>query len=113
MKRATSSAYSYSNEQIASGRGNLVQGVAGLRYAHEGGLGLFLEGIWRRAKVDALGSGTGTLYFYEEYGPTEDLGQAGMSVLEEPPAGETFRSVRRAVMDASGLLLKLGFFIKF
>jgi opacity protein-like surface antigen len=102
VKRAASSGFSYSNEQSASGRGNLVQGVAGFTYARDGNLGL-----------DALTNGPGTLYAYEEYQPDLDFWQAKMDVLEGPPAGETFRSVRKAVADASGLVLKAGFLIKF
>jgi hypothetical protein len=33
--------------------------------------------------------------------------------MEAAPAGENFRSVRKAVVDFSGFVLKLGFFIKF
>ncbi len=112
-KKRSSAGYTYSNEQSASGHGNLVQGVAGLKYAHDANLGLFLETAWRRARVDALGNGTGTLYIYEEYRPDADLWQARMSLLDAPPAGETFRSVRTAVMDYGGLVLKAGFLVKF
>jgi len=113
VKKKTSDGFTYANEQSASGHGTLVQGVAGIKYAHDGSLGLFLEAVWRRARVDALGSGTGTLYFFEEYSSDLDLWQAKMGLLDEPPAGELFRSVRKALVDCGGFVLKLGFFVKF
>lgn len=113
VKKQSSAGFVYSNEVSASGHGTLVQGVAGIKYAHDGNLGIFLEAAWRRARIDALGNEAGALYFYEEYLQTLDLWQSKMSVLDEPPAGETFRSVRKAVVDYSGIVLKLGFLVKF
>ena len=112
-KKAASSGFAYSDEQSASGRGNLVQGTAGFKYVHDQNIGLFLEAVWRRAKVETLENGTGTLYAYDEYRADIDFWQAKMAVLDGPPAGETFRSVRKAVADAGGLVLRVGFLIKF
>ena len=111
--KASSARTTYSNAQSASGRGTLVQGIAGVKYAYDGSLGFFLEAVWRRAKVNTLGNGTGTLYFFEQYRQNLDFWQVKMSLLDAPPAGETSRSVRKAVVDLGGLVLKLGFFIKF
>jgi len=105
--------FSYTNVRSASGRGALALAGAGIKYAHDGSLGFFLEADWRRAKVNAFGNGTKTLYFYEEYDPELEFWQAKMSLLDGPPAGETFRSVQKAVVDYGGLVLKLGFFVKF
>ena len=112
-KKAASSGFAYSDEQSASGRGNLVQGTAGFKYVHDQNIGLFLEAVWRRAKVETLEDGTGTLYAYDEYRADIDFWQAKMAVSDGPPAGETFRSVRKAVADAGGLVLRIGFLIKF
>ncbi len=113
VKKKASAGFTYSNEQSATGHGTLVHGVAGIKYAHDENLGLFLEADWKRARVKDLGNGAGTLFFYEEYHQDLDFWQARMSVLDEPPTGETFRSVRKAVVDCSGFALKLGFFVKF
>jgi hypothetical protein len=113
VRKASDAGFSYSNARSASGRGTLALVGAGVKYAHDGSLGFFLEAAWRHAKVNAFGNGTGTLYFFEEYDPDLDFWQAKMSLLDEPPAGETFRSVQKAVVDYGGLIIKLGFFVKF
>ncbi|HEX2695714.1 MAG TPA: hypothetical protein VHP61_08155 [Acidobacteriota bacterium] len=113
VRKASDAGFSYTNARSASGRGTLVLVGAGIKYAHDGSLGFFLEAVWRRAKVNAFGNGTGTLYFFEEYDPDLDFWQAKMSLLDGPPAGETFRSVRKAAVDYGGLIIKLGFFVKF
>jgi opacity protein-like surface antigen len=100
-KKAASSGFAYSDEQSASGRGKLVQGTAGFKYVHDQNIGLFLEAVWRRAKVETLEDGTGTLYAYDEYRADIDFWQAKMAVLDGPPAGETFRSVRKVGRAAS------------
>jgi hypothetical protein len=113
VKKVSSANFSYSSAQSASGRGSLVQGVAGAKFAYDESLGFFLEAVWRRAKVHELRDGTGTLYSYETLVTGPNLWQAKMSLLDAPPTGEAFRSVRKAVLDCGGLVLKLGFFIKF
>lgn len=112
-KKVSSDNFSYSNALTATGRGPLVQGVAGAKFAYDESLGFFLEAVWRRAKVDELRDGTGTLYSYETLVTGPDLWQAKMSLFDGPPAGEAFRSVRKAALDCGGLVLKLGFFVKF
>lgn len=112
-KKVSSAAFSYSNAQSAAGRGTLVQGVVGAKFAYDESLGFFMEAVWRRAKVEELRNGTGTLYSYETHVTGPDLWQAKMSLFEGPPAGEAFRSVRKAAMDCGGFVLKLGFFVKF
>jgi hypothetical protein len=112
-RKAAAAGFTYTNAQSASGRGVLALGGVGIRYAHDGSLGFFLEAVLRRAKVNAFGNETRTLYFFEEYDPNLDFWQAKMSLLDGPPTGETFRSVQKAVVDYGGLVLKLGFFVKF
>lgn len=112
-RKASSAGFSYTDAISASGRGALALAGAGIKYAYDGSLGFFLESIWRRAKVNTLGNGTGTLYFFEQYRQNLDFWQAKMGLFDAPPAGETFRSVQKAVVDYGGLVLKLGFFVKF
>jgi hypothetical protein len=113
VRKASDAGFSYTNARSASGRGALALAGAGIKYAHDGSLGFFLEAAWRRAKVNAFGNGTETLYFFEEYDRELDFWQAKMSLLGGPPAGETFRSVQKAVVDFGGLALRFGFFVKF
>jgi hypothetical protein len=113
VRKASSAGFSYTDAVSASGRGALALAGAGIKYAYDGSLGFFLEAVLRRAKVNTLGNGTGTLYFFEEYRQNLDFWQAKMGLLDAPPAGEIFRSVQKAVVDLGGLVLKLGFFIKF
>jgi hypothetical protein len=112
-RKASASEFSYMNTRSVSGRGALALIGAGVKYAHDGSLGFFIEGDWRQARINTFKEGTETLYFFEEYDPDLDFWQAKMSLLDEPPSGETFRSVQKAVVDCGGFVLKLGFFIKF
>ena len=112
-KRTQVAAFSYTNEQLATGWGNMTQAVAGFTFAHDASLGLFVEGGYRWAKVDDLRNGSGKLYAYEEFRPDLDLWQAKIALFENPPEGESFRSVGRAVVDGSGPVVKVGFLIKF
>jgi hypothetical protein len=113
VKKAAAARFSYADAISVSGRGALALAGAGIKYAHDGSLGFVLEAAWRRAKVNSLGNGTGTLYFFEQYRQNLDFWQAKMGLLDAQPEGKTFRSVRKAVVDCGGLILRLGFFIKF
>jgi hypothetical protein len=113
VRKASDTGFSYANSRSASGRGALALAGAGIKYAHDGSLGFFLEAVLRRAKVNAFGNGKETLYFFEEYDPGLEFWQAKMSLLAAAPAGDAFRSVQKAVVDYGGFVLRLGFFVKF
>jgi len=112
-KRESDRGYTYTSFQSASGRGALIQGGLGVKYSQDQNLGFFCEASLRRAKANTFRGANGTLYFFEEYNSFLDFWQAKIQTWEMAPAGETFRSVRKAVMDFGGFVLKLGFFIKF
>jgi len=113
QRRATRRDYVYTSFNSVSGRGALVQGGVGVKYVQDQSLGFFCEASLRKAKVNSLKGETGTLYFFEDYNSSLDFWQAKIETMEMAPAGEGFRSVRKAVVDFSGFVLKLGFFIKF
>ena len=112
-KKASALNYAYTSYQSASGQGALIQGGLGVKYVQDQSLGFFCEVSLRQAKVNSFVRETGTLYFFEEYNSSLDFWQAKIQAREKAPAGEDFRSVRKAVVDFGGFVLKLGFFIKF
>lgn len=113
VRRASKKDYTYTSFNSASGRGALIQGGLGVKYVQDQSLGFFCEASLRQAKVNSLKGQNGTLYFFEEYYSSLDFWWAEIETMEMAPAGETFRSARKAVVDFSGFVLKLGFFIKF
>jgi hypothetical protein len=113
VRRATKRDYTYTSFNSASGRGALVQGGLGVKYVQDPSLGFFCEASLRQAKVNSLKGENGALYFFEEYYSSLDFWWAKIETMEMAPAGENFRSARKAVVDFSGFVLKLGFFIKF
>jgi hypothetical protein len=113
VKRATRRDFNYTSFQSASGRGALVQGGLGVKYIQDKSLGFFCEASLRQAKVNSLKGQNGELYFFEEYYSPLDFWWAKIETMEMAPAGENFRSARKAVVDLSGFILKLRFFIKF
>jgi len=113
VRRSTRRDYTYTSFNSVSGRGSLFQEGLGIKYAHDQTLGLFFEASLRQAKVNSLKGDNGTLFFYEEYYSLLDFWWPKTEAMEAAPAGENFRSVRKAVVDFSGFVLKLGFFIKF
>jgi len=112
-RKASEQSYTYTSFESSSGRGALIQGGLGVKYSQDQNLGFFCEASLRRAKANTFRGANSTLYFFEEYNSFLDFWQAKIQTWEMAPAGETFRSVRKAVMDFGGCALKLGFFIKF
>ena len=56
---------------------------------------------------------TGTLYYFEEYVPELDFWQAKNEIRTEMPSGQNFRSVSEAMVDFSGVSVKIGFIVRF
>lgn len=78
----------------------------------------FIEADANLTKISGFRGNTaegekGTLFFYEEYDPILDLWQAQNILLKEPPTGTYFRSIEEAVVDLSGISVKIGVTITF
>ena len=117
-KKTTDDRFTYSFYQSASGRGVLYQAGLGFNYKHDQSLGFFGEASYRRANVDSMTGETrqgvrGALTSYDEYNTSLDFWQSKIEVKEEAPSGDSFRSVRKTVVDFSGFVLRFGIFIKF
>lgn len=110
--------YNYSRLERATGSGPIFQGGFGFVYETEVGVRFFLEGLVRTAKIQGFSGEnqaeeTGPLYYFEEYIPDLDIWQAKNEIRAEIPSGSNFRSVSEAVVDFSGLSVKIGFMIRF
>jgi len=114
---ATSFSYG-TTVQNASSRGSLFLLGLGARYDVEKNIGFFFEASGRASRPKRfrgqLPDGTsGNLYFYEEFNPTVNLWQTRIQLQAVAPQGETFRSVREAVVDFNGFSVKIGILIRF
>lgn len=110
--------YNYSRLERATGTGPIFQGGCGFVYETDVGVRFFLEGLVRTAKIQGFSGEnqseeTGILYYFEEYIPDLDIWQAKNEIRTEIPSGSNFRSVSEAVVDFSGLSVKIGFMIRF
>lgn len=110
--------YNYFRLERASAQGPILQGGFGFVYETEIGARFFLEALVRAARIDGFSGEnqaeeTGTLYYFEEYLPDLDLWQAKNEIRPEEPSGSNFRSVSEAVVDFSGLSVKIGFIVRF
>jgi len=110
--------YNYFRLERATAQGPIIQGGFGLVYQTEIGVRFFIEALARSARIRGFtgeneAEEPGTLYYFEEYLPDFDLWQAKNEIREEKPSGPNFRSVSEAVVDFSGLSVKIGFIIRF
>jgi len=110
--------FTYQAFQRTSGRGSIVLAGCGFEYEFEPGMRVFLEGLGRVCQIsdfqgeNNLGE-TGTLYSFEEHIPEFDIWQAKNQIMEAQPSGENFRSVQKATVDLSGIMIKIGLVFRF
>ena len=102
----------------ASASDSILLGGLGFVYETDEGIRFFVEGLIRRAKISGFSGENeleekGTLYYFEEYIPDLDFWQVKNEIRTEKPSGLNFRSVSEAVVDFSGLSVKIGFIIRF
>lgn len=117
-RKAQEANFVYLLTQTAASNGLFSHGGLGLNYQFESGFELFVEVAGRLARLSGFEGDLdpehlGTLYYYEEYHSQLDLWKSTINLLAEEPSGENFRSVRKAVIDFSGISVKIGFQIKF
>lgn len=110
--------YNYFRLGRASASGSILLGGLGFVYETDAGVRFFVEGLIRMAKIQGFSGENeleekGTLYYFEEYIPDLDFWQAKNEIRTEKPSGSNFRSVSEAVVDFSGLSVKIGFIIRF
>lgn len=110
--------YTYFRLGRASATGPILLGGLGFVYETDVGVRFFVEGLIRMAKIQGFSGENeleekGTLYCFEEYIPDLDFWQAKNEIRTEKPSGLNFRSVSEAVVDFSGLSVKIGFIIRF
>jgi len=110
--------YNYFRLERASAQAPILQGGLGLVFKTDIGVRFFLEGLVRSARIEGFSGEnqldeTGTLYYFEEYLPDLDLWQAKNEIRTEKPSGSNYRSVSEAVVDFSGLSVKIGFIVRF
>jgi hypothetical protein len=110
--------YNYFRLENASAIGPIFVGGLGFVYETDVGVRFFLECLARTAKIQGFSGENkleekGTLYYFEEYIPDFDLWQAKNEIRAEKPSGSNFRSVSEAMVDFSGLSVKIGFIIRF
>ncbi|UCC40000.1 MAG: hypothetical protein JSV96_00630 [Candidatus Aminicenantes bacterium] len=110
--------FDYYWHQSASAQGSAFVGSLGINYSINPGLGFFIEGGARWAKIsgfrgEAPEGGEGDLYSFEEYDPDIDFWRKNIVIFTEKPTGDNFRSVQKAVVDFTGFSAKIGLLIKF
>ena len=110
--------YNYFRLGRASASGSILSGGLGFVYETDVGVRFFVEGLIRRAKIQGFSGENeleekGTLYYFEEYIPDLDFWQEKNEIRTEKPSGSNIRSVSEAVVDFSGLSVKIGFIIRF
>jgi len=117
-KLESATKYNYFRLGRASASDSILLGGLGFVYETDVGVRFFVEGLIRRAKIQGFSGENeleekGTLYYFEEYIPDLDFWQAKNEIRTEKPSGSNFRSVSEAVVDFSGLSVKIGFIIRF
>lgn len=110
--------FNYQSFQRTSGRGSIVLAGFGFEYEFEPGLRLIFEGLGRMCQIsDFQGENnqeeTGTLYYFEEYIQDFEIWQAKNQIKATAPSAENYRSVQKAIVDLSGLMIRIGLVIKF
>jgi hypothetical protein len=110
--------YNYDRSENASAKGPIFIGGFGFVYETAVGVRFFLECLARTAKIQGFSGENqleekGTLYYFEEYFPEIDFWQAKNEIRAEKPSGQNFRSVSEAMVDFSGVSVKIGFIIRF
>jgi opacity protein-like surface antigen len=116
VRRIQDTKYSYSS-QLATAKNTFFHGGLGFKYQLEPSISFFLEASGKAAKIDNfkgdLKGEIGTLFFFEEYNPKTQFWQAKIQLKTEEPNGAFYRSVRKALVDFSGVSAKMGLMIKF
>jgi hypothetical protein len=117
-KLESAAKFNYFRLERASASGSILIGGLGFVYETDVGVRFFMEGLIRTAKIQGFSGENGleekgTLYYFEEYIPDLDFWQAKNEIRTEKPSGSNFRSVSEAVVDFSGLSVKIGFIIRF
>jgi hypothetical protein len=79
------------------------------RYANIGGF----KGDWQLDDNGHMSSGSGTLYYFEWLDSSSGNWYPSTMLTTTPPSGTTFRNVREAKIDFSGLGLRVGIKINF
>jgi hypothetical protein len=74
------------------------------RYANIGGF----KGDWQMDDNGVLSSGSGTLYYFEFLDQDSGKWYPSVMLASAAPSGTTFRSVREAKIDFSGVGLRFG-----
>ena len=110
--------YNYVRLENATARGPIFVAGFGFVYETDVGVRFFLECLARTAKIRGFAGEnqleeTGTLYYFEEYVPELDFWQAKNEIRTEMPSGQNFRSVSEAMVDFSGVSVKIGFIVRF
>jgi len=117
-KLESATKYNYFRLGRSSASDSILLGGLGFVYETDVGVRFFVEGLIRRAKIQGFSGENeleekGTLYYFEEYIPDLDFWQAKKEIRAEKPSGSNFRSVSEAIVDFSGLSVKIGFIIRF
>jgi len=110
--------FTYQSFQRTSGRGSIVLAGCGFEYEFEPGIHVFFEGSGRLCQIsDFKGENnkdeTGVLHYFEEYIQDFEIWQAKNQIMDAEPSGENYRSVQKASVDLSGLMIKIGLVFKF
>lgn len=117
-RRVTTEKFGYTQEDTAKARCPLYLGGLGMDVTLEDHVRFYLEGTYRRLRLDGFtGEGadgqSGTLYFLEEYSEDYDFWQAKHRLYSQAPTGANIRGVQEAEVDLSGFSLTLGVIIRF
>lgn len=114
----TKNNFTYQSFQRTSGHGSIVLAGCGFEYEFEPGMRVFFEGSGRICQIsDFQGENnqdeTGVLYYFEENIQDFEIWQAKNQIMEAEPSGENYRSVQKATVDLSGLMIRIGLVFKF
>ncbi|MBN1273844.1 MAG: outer membrane beta-barrel protein [Candidatus Aminicenantes bacterium] len=117
-KRTDLQNFSYDDYNSATGRSLIFQGGLGILFNLQSNLGFFIEAGGRWAKIKGFeeenkDEETGRLYFFEEYNDELDLWQAKIQVRTELPSGDDIRNAEEAVIDFSGMAVRVGVAVRF
>lgn len=118
QKLISADKFNYPDSFHTSGGSTLIHGGLGIWLKLKTNLNLVIEAQVRRAKIEGFSGENkagdeGILYFLEEYQTDSGFWQSKYVLSEENPQGEYIRSVRNAVVDFSGVSLKIGIMINF
>ncbi|MCJ7680230.1 MAG: hypothetical protein MUP70_05870, partial [Candidatus Aminicenantes bacterium] len=109
---------SFQTYNYATSSNPLFQGGIGFQFEVETGIRLYIEAVYRAARISGLkgenrSGEQGTLYSYMEYDGGVDIWTSRFGVFPEAPSGKYYRDVKEADFRLEGMTVRMGIMFRF